>query len=138
VIFLALMCTVSMTIATLFALLGAWMIFPFAGLEMLVLAAALYYCACRGSEREVVTVGDDMVAVARGRRCPTTNHEFQRAWARVRLEKPVNHWYPSRLMICSHGREVEVGRCLNEEERRQLAADLTTAIRWQGSATSIA
>lgn len=40
------------------------------------------------------------------------------------LQRHATGWYPSRLTIRSHGREVEVGRCLNEEERERLARDL--------------
>lgn len=115
-------------IATGFAFLGAWMILPFAGLEVAVLYIALYICAQRNSRCEVIAVGRDSVTVTRGRREPDEGHEFQRAWARVVHEHPVHHWYPSRLLIRSHGREVEVGNCLTEEERKQLACQLVEAI----------
>jgi uncharacterized membrane protein len=115
-------------IATGFAFLGAWMILPFAGLEVVVLCIALYICAQRNNCCEVVAVGKDSVTVMRGRKEPEEGHEFQRAWAQVVHEQPVHHWYPSRLLIRSHGREVEVGNCLTEEEREQLACQLEQAI----------
>lgn len=118
----------SAVIATGFALLGAWMILPFAGLEIVVLCIALYICAQRNNRCEVVTVGKDSVTVVRGRKEPEEGHEFRRVWAQVVHERPVHHWYPSRLLIRSHGREVEVGNCLTEEERKQLACQLEQAI----------
>ena len=58
---------VSVTIATGFAVIGLWLIFPFAGLEMLALAAGLYVCACRGHECEVIDIDGDKVEVDRSR-----------------------------------------------------------------------
>ena len=46
----------------------------------------------------------------------------------MELERTRNSWYPARLVIRSHGREVELGRFLNEEEREQLAMELLTVI----------
>ncbi len=131
-VFLLTTCVLAMTIAIAFTLQGAWMVFPFTGLELAALAAALYVCARRGREYEIVTVTDDSVAVRKGARQPRT--VFQRGWARIRLERCGSGWYPSRLKIGSHGREVEIGRCLNEEERDQLARALETAIQWPSHA----
>ena len=43
----ALLAAVSMTIAVTFAVLGAWLILPFAGLEVLCLGAAFLHVARR-------------------------------------------------------------------------------------------
>jgi uncharacterized membrane protein len=118
----------SLTIASGFAMMGAWMVFPFAGLEMAALATVLYLCARRNSRREVVAINDKTIRVLKGRRAPEEDYHFQRAWARVEVIRSENGWYPSRLLICSHGREVEVGNCLCEEERQHLARKLSRAI----------
>lgn len=118
----------SLTIATGFAMMGAWMVFPFAGLEMAALAAVLYLCARRASQREVVAIDGDSVRVMKGRRTAQEIYHFQRFWARVEVIRSNNDWYPSRLVICSHGREVEVGNCLCEDERQLLAERLSHAI----------
>jgi len=46
----------------------------------------------------------------------------------VALEPVRNGWYPPRLIIRSHGREVEVGARINQEERERVAAQLRTAL----------
>lgn len=120
---------VSMGIALMFSLMGAWLVFPFAGLEMLALAAALYYCACRAERLEVVTIRGDDVEIAKGRTQVTEHWTFQRHWAQVKLEIPRHAWYASRLKITCRGRGVEVGSCLNEDERRALAGELKRAMR---------
>ncbi len=119
----------SMTIAISFYVIGLTLILPFSGLEVLALGAALYVCAWRGGVREVITINDDMITVESGRDAPDTRHVFQRAWAKVVLERSWNSWYPSRLLIRSHGREVEIGQFLNEQERQGLALELSKALK---------
>jgi uncharacterized membrane protein len=128
-VFFGLMCTVSFAIAGVFTWMGAWLVFPFAGIEMLALGGALYVCALRGAHYEVVTIRGQDVEVAKGRRRITERAVLQRSWAQVRLEPGRHEWYPSRLCLVSHGRAVEVGNCLSEEERVALAKDLKSAIQ---------
>jgi uncharacterized membrane protein len=133
-LFFAGMCAVSFGIATGFALIGAWLVLPFAGLEMGVLGVCLYLGARRSAACEVVSIRDDVVEIQKGRRAPLQVCHFQRTWARVNMRRPVNGWLPSRLTIRSHGREVEIGADLNEDERESLATELRRVIRWSGSA----
>ena len=101
---------------------------PFAGAELGVLWLGLWLCASSGDKTEVVTVYRDRVSVEKGRQRPQHAMEFERAWAQVRVQRSRIDWYPSRLTIRSHGREIGVGDFLNETERRQLAGDLRRAI----------
>lgn len=122
-------CLVSLTISLGFSLLGFWPILPFAGLELIALAISFYVCAVRNSTREVISIQGATVAVQKGRREPRESTQFQRAWARVELTKPEQRGYPTRLLICSHGRSVEIGHCLSDIERSQLAEDLRRWLR---------
>ena len=119
---------VSLAIAIYFWVQGLTLVLPFSGLELLALGAALYITAWRGGTREVITITDDSVHVETGRDRPELSHDFQRYWTKVVLRQPWVAWYPSKLLLCSHGREIEVGRFLNEEERRGLAEILRSAI----------
>ncbi|BAZ92439.1 integral membrane protein [Thiohalobacter thiocyanaticus] len=115
---------VSMSIALGFWSQGLWLVLPFAGLEMLMLAAGLYLGALRTSEREVIRIEGDTVAIERGRRRCREIIRFPRGWARVELARAARPGYPSRLLIRSHGQAQEVGHCLNDQERDRLATDL--------------
>lgn len=116
-------------IASAFAALGMWPVLPFAGAEMIVVGIGFYLSARGGEETEVVSVGANKVAVEKAHRQISERLEFQRAWAQIRLLRPELRWYPSRLVIGSHGKAVELGGFLNEDERRQLAEKLQRAIR---------
>lgn len=120
---------VSMSIALAFLWQGLWLVLPFAGLEMLALAAGLYLGALRTSEREVIRVEGDTVAIERGRRRCREIIRFPRGWARVELARAPQVGHPGRLLIRCHGRAQEIGRCLNDNERDRLAADLRDWIR---------
>lgn len=117
---------ISLAIGIGFLLLGYWMILPFAGLELLALAAALVQVRLSGCRAERVTFTGDRVIVAKERAGQPEGPErvFQRAWARVVLARPLGGLQPSRLFIRSHGRRVELGDFLSDRERDDLARDL--------------
>ena len=112
-----------------FALKGAWLILPFAGLEMLVLGAALYSVARRSTNWQEISVEGDRVEFLERDAGQEQAQSFQRAWVRVIHELAPIKGHPSRLCIRSHGRSVEIGRCLNEDEKRYLAEQLNRAVR---------
>lgn len=119
---------VSLAVAGYFRIQGLTLVLPFSGLEVLALGVALYITAWRGGAREVITITEDSVHVETGRRGPEQRHDFQRYWTRVVLRRPRVAWYPGKLLLCSRGRNVEIGRFLNEEERRGLAELLRAAL----------
>jgi uncharacterized membrane protein len=119
---------ICLSIASVFAVLGMWPVLPFAGAEVLAVGIGFYLSAVDGRETEVVSVNCDEVAVEKGRRRLRQRWVMQRAWAQIRLLPPRIRWYPTRLVIRSHGNEVELGGFLNEHERRQLAGELRDAI----------
>jgi uncharacterized membrane protein len=119
---------ICLSIASVFAVLGMWPVLPFAGAEVLAVGIGFYLSAVDGRETEVVSVSCDEVAVEKGRRRLRQRWVMQRAWAQIRLLPPRIRWYPTRLVIRSHGNEVELGGFLNEHERRQLAGELRDAI----------
>jgi uncharacterized membrane protein len=124
---MVLVALVSVGIGLAFALVGLWPVLPLAGLEALAVAAGLYACSHRGLAREVISVQADTVRVERGRRRPERCWSFPRSWLRVTLQGARVPAYPARLVLRSHGRSVEVGRFLTEDERRRLAVDLRDA-----------
>lgn len=123
-----LIATVTLSIALGLFVIGYTLILPFSGLEILALGVALYVTAWRGGEQEVISINDNSIIVERGRELPEFREEFQRGWVRVVLERSWNSWYPSRLLVRSHGKELEIGRFLNEQERQGLALELQRAL----------
>lgn len=118
------LCAVTLAATVPLVAVGCWLVLPFAGLELLVVGIGLYRVICRCHECEVICVAADSIRIERGRRGPRERWVLARTWAQVVLKACPRQWYPSRLLIRAHGRTVEVGRFLVEEEREKLARDL--------------
>jgi len=115
---------VTLSIAVMFASKGAWLILPFAGLEILALGICLYICTRSNTACEVIHIGENFVRVEKGRHYAKQSVEFKRQWLRINLTTNRLSWYPSRLTISSMGREVEVGASLVDKDRAALAKAL--------------
>jgi len=120
--------SVCLIVATGFTVMGFWLVLPFAGAEVIALAIGFFLCALSGKATEVVFVDNDRVAVEKGFTAMRRVCEFERAWAKIALLTARNHWYPSRLVIRSQGKQVQLGAFLAEAERRRLAAELVRVI----------
>ena len=107
---------------------GAWPVLPFLLLQLVGIGALLWCLRRRAHDHEVITFNDRYLRVERHQGRHTTAHEFQRYWARVALRPVRRGWHPSRLLIRSHGREVEIGAELLEEQRLALARNLKQAV----------
>ena len=127
-LFIALVSAVLFTIALGFALVGLWMVAPFAGLELLAVVAAFHFLRHRGAVTEIVEVSDPFVTVSVARERLERSSRLPRNQSRVILNPPPVRGHPSRLFISSRDLGIELGRCLGEEERRSLAAALRAAI----------
>lgn len=112
----------------LFFFYGVPLVLPFAGLEVALLWAAFYYVHQTGRWREVVRLHDNQLIIEKGRDHPVETHCFDRNWVRVELRGAPYGWYPSRLCLSSHGREVSLGHFLTDGERAELARSLINAI----------
>ena len=105
------------------AVLGAWQgnVFAplFALLESSAVAIALGVAWRAGDRSERITLDESSLEVQSlpGRRCAC----FQTYWVRVQLRSEFGR---SRLLLTSHGRELEIGAFLGEEERAELSRKL--------------
>jgi uncharacterized membrane protein len=131
-LFLAAIAVPLLLISLVLAVRGFWLVLPFAGLELAALFTAIYLVSHSGTRCEVVSIGDAVVTVEKGRdrgKCPDSGGpdqrvEFARAWVRVDLAGSTGRWHPKRLWIGASGRRVEIADFLVEEEKTELAAEL--------------
>jgi len=129
-VLMTLISAVSFVSGMFFALHGAWPVFGYFGLDVL-----LIYLAFRASYRsarlyETVKLTADALVVERigpGRR--RARWSFQPYWLRVELDDPPQHH--SQLRLTSHGRSLVLGAFLSPGERFELAAALSQALRRQ-------
>jgi uncharacterized membrane protein len=112
----------SLIVATGFSLAGAWLVFPFAGLELLVLGIAFYVIHCHSGDYESIIIAGDDLAVEKRDYKKTSRVVLHRYWARVIVRDTPSGEH--RLWLRSHGKEVEFGRYLNNDARLILASQL--------------
>jgi uncharacterized membrane protein len=110
-----------------FAVLGFWLVLPFAGLEIGLLAWALGALRSRERDYETLTIEDDVVVLEWRTGKRSGRREMNRQWVRVECDcaAPDRN---CRLCVISHGSETEVGHYLSDEARRQLAATLRSKL----------
>lgn len=110
-----------------FALLGAWPVGVFAGVELLLAAVLLrlHMRAARASELLLLTqAGLRIVRTSPAGRVEA--RELPADWMSVRLEE--RRGRVPALVLRARGREEEVAQCLGEEAKRSLAEALAEAL----------
>jgi uncharacterized membrane protein len=110
-----------------FAMMGAWLVLPFAGLEALGLGAAFVAYAKRAGDYEKIEIvaGRVRIEVAEAER--KALHELDARSARVCLEK--GEGYGARVVLRGAEKELELGRHLDAVSRIAFAAELEKTLR---------
>jgi len=116
-------------IAVIFALLGAWLILPFAGLELLALGAALYHVAWKLQYRQVITVSADSVWIDKGHYAPRQRWCISRQGAGLTITAKQHPWDGPELCVHDRNESVTLGEFLNREDSLKLIALLQQEIR---------
>jgi uncharacterized membrane protein len=127
--FLILMCVfggINFAAGTAFWLLGAWPVFGFFGLDVLLLWLAFRYSYRQARAREFIRLDEYSLTIrrrdARGREQIS---RLQPYWLRVECRDDDES---AALRLCSHGRSTALGVFLSPGERRNLAEALREAL----------
>jgi uncharacterized membrane protein len=136
-VLMAVVAGVNFAAGTAFALRGAWPVFGFCGLDVVLFywLFQLNYRSARTFER-VRLAGSEVIVERHGARGDTSRWVFNPYWLRVSLDEPIEHG--SRLVLSSHGQAVAIGAFLTPVERLELAGALREALRVQRGALAAA
>ena len=95
----------SILISLGFWLAGAWLVLPFAGLELLLLFVALRALARRDASFESIRLEGDRLTVTRHLPGCESHHSFHAGWARAasKASAPTIRWCASVPMARPHG-----------------------------------
>jgi len=119
---------VSLGVALRFVFLGLWLVLPFTLLELGLLGGILYYLWGKRDDVEIISIADGEIHVEQRDRRGSREWRVPHYWASVVLEQSRHRNHPTRLILRSHGKDEEIGRCLTDEEREKLATELRHAI----------
>jgi len=120
-------------VASGFASIGAWLVLPFAGLEIAVISYAFYMVYVHSADFESITIDDTFIVIEKKSREKFSKTEFKRYWAQI-TEREVEGSYGVKakkgLFISSHGKDVEFGRdFITDAQRSFLARELRQKLR---------
>jgi len=124
---------VCFTAGLAFLAVGAWPVFGFFGLDVVLLYVAFRLNYRSGRLVETISLGSKELVIIKyfpnGR---IREWRFAPFWVRVTLNKPSRQ--DSQLVLSSHGRHVDVGSFLTPVERNEVAVALRTALaQWRES-----
>jgi uncharacterized membrane protein len=126
-ILMSVLAAISFVSGVVFVSIGAWPVFGFFGLDVL-----LVYVAFRASYRqarafETVTLTEAALLIRRvSDRGAEQSFCLEPYWLQVEIAEPAEHGAP--LILSSHGKRLSVGAFLTAEERAELARALRAAL----------
>ena len=111
---------VSALIATGFSLAGAWVIIPFAGLELIALACGIYLTSRSCQRQEVLFISNDDIRLEKGRKRKQAEWTLPARYARLQVHSPPHPFTPAKLRLAHRDTEVSIGGFLNIEDTEKL------------------
>lgn len=123
----AIMVAVVMIIATAWTFVGAWIVLPFAGLEVGLFAYLMYRVSRFTYSQQVIKINSNNVTVKFGYRTKVLQGKFSRTNLDVYYSESDNNWELPKIALCSKHQRLLIGEFLNLEDRVLLREDLQRA-----------
>ena len=120
-LFLGFIGATTMGVGAAAAMIGAWPVMPFAGIEVALLVLAFRVVASHDADFERLEIGEHEVSVERRDAKKVTRFTAHRPWARVIVRTRGGR---CTLGLAYAGRVVPLGGLLSDEGRRKLAQEL--------------
>ncbi|WP_166268141.1 DUF2244 domain-containing protein [Marinobacter caseinilyticus] len=118
------LCAVSLTVVVGMIWAGAWVVVPFAGLELTALGAALYYTARKCQQQEVLSISADTLHLEKGRYRKEIEWDMPKRFTRVYIDSPKHPWVPQKLTLIHRDTEVALANFLNIDDSAKLVSIL--------------
>ena len=114
-------------IAIGWAFVGAWLILPFAGIEVGLLIFIMHRVSRFTLRKEVIVFASDKIFVSSGIDKPTLSWTIDRATARVLLMEVRHPEDPTCIHLADDLNRVELGKHLNFDDKVHLLRELKSA-----------
>lgn len=123
--FYLLLVLASSTIASIVALNGAWLVLPFAGIELLAVGVAFVIYARHAVDYEYIRLSPNRLLIRRASAERVTQFEFNPRWVRVEPRATPREF----VTLVSGGVSVKVGHHLALDRRAEFARELRAWLR---------
>lgn len=118
----------STAVVTFSIMQGNLLALPFAVIDLLALGGCLLLSWRSGDDEDRIERRGDSLIVERWRRRQHDHIEFNVYWTRAWLGPGRYPGRPGRVLLGSHGKTVEVGSFLAEDERKRLLESIRTVL----------
>lgn len=118
----------SLAVAAGWVWMGAWVVLPWAALEISAVGVAFLIWGRHANDRECISVSRERVRVEVHDALRIERFEFNPQWVQM-LSEPVRLPGATMRLLLREGRqEVEIGRHLDDAGRRSLAQEMRAAL----------
>lgn len=116
------LCALSSIIVSGMIWAGAWLVFPFAGLELGALAGAFYYTARQCRKQEVLTIFPETLRLEKGLYRKQHEWSLPRPYTRVHLRAAQHPFTPPKLSLQHRDTDVPFAEFLNIDDTEALVS----------------
>lgn len=118
------MFAINMAIGIGFAMAGAWLILPFAGLEIVLVGIGMYYVSWKLNFQETITIDAESFRLQKGVYYPKQSWQWQTS--NIELLTRAGHYRmsPPSLILRHLNDAVEIGTFLNRADKKRLRQTL--------------
>ena len=99
---------------------GAWVMLPFAGLEVLILSLALYYVSWKLSYRHILTLNNKQLIIEKGVYRPKGKWVWEKQTTRLVTTSAKHDWEAHRLTLINNNEKVNIGDFLSQSDSNEL------------------
>lgn len=116
--FLLFFACVSLSIAAYWVAQGAWLVLPFAGIEIALLSIMMYRVSWLTYQRQVITISADSIRLQCGVHYPKHSWQVPRQGAILKVQEPESRFEPFRLLLRCAAERTEIGHFLNQSDKQ--------------------
>jgi len=115
---------VSLFIALIWTWMGAWLILPFAGLEVVMLATLAYRVSLDSYSQQILIISEQRIAVQWGIRHPEKQWIFDRHHCIAVIGNPRHSLAAKKLILQDERKSLAIGERLNNRDKQELIEQL--------------
>jgi uncharacterized membrane protein len=116
-----------MFIAIGWTMAGAWVILPFAGLEVGLFAYFMYRICRQGFAQQIITISDNLVLIESGIQRREVARTYHRELLSFEIKETERDWHLPDIVLCLDNYRLSIGEFLNPDDRTLLKDALQNA-----------
>lgn len=116
-----------MVIAVGWTLSGAWVILPFAGLEVGLFAYFMYRVCKQGFAQQIITISENLVLIESGIQRREVARTYNRDLLSFEVTETERDWHLPDIIVCLENYRLSIGEFLNQDDRMLLKDALKNA-----------